>query len=80
MKFKIIWPTQDMPGRAPEGAPVPGRAPRDLWARTLEQGGDPGREGVPMISVMLDNLFIYHINTFYQPSTTELGFWGILKN
>ena len=80
MKFKIIWSTQDMTGRAPEGAPVLGRTSDSLWARTLEQEGDPDQEGVPMISLMLDNLFIYHINTFYQPSTTELGFWGFLKN
>jgi hypothetical protein len=77
MKFKIIWSTQDMTGRAPEGAPVLGRAPVGLWAQTLEQEGDPGREGVPMISVMLVSLLI---NDIFNSQNSTLLYKGVLGN
>ena len=61
---------------APEGTPVLGRAPGGLWARTLEQGRDLGREGVPMISMMLVSLLINDIFNSQNSTLLEKGVLG----
>ena len=50
IKFKIIKSKKDMTRTAPEGIPVLGKAPFGLWARTMDQEEDPGREGAFVIS------------------------------
>ena len=50
IKFKIIISKKDLTRANPEGTPVLGRAPFGLWARTMDQEEDPGREGAFVIS------------------------------
>ena len=50
IKFKIIISKKNITRANPEGTPVLGRAPFGLWARTMDQEEDPGREGAFVIS------------------------------